>query len=605
MLLISLVEYIFIRLPRIPFCALVYEYIIVYICRMKKISEIYRSLSPDATLIVWLALWFIINILQATFSGLVDDEAYYHIYAQRLSWGYFDHPPFIALLIWLGEMLCGVTEIGVRLFVVALQPLYLWIFWRTIRPANASREDATLYALISGAIVMMQAYGFIAVPDAPLMFSTALFLWAYKAFLDKKRLSWLWLAIAMAAMAYSKYQGALVVFFAVLFNYKLLLNPKFYLSGVTALVLFAPHLYWQYDNDFPSFIYHLSERNRDFKWSSITEYILNLIAVFNPFFIPIWVQAYRKIKAQNLYEVALKWIPVAIFLFFLFSSIRGRTQPQWMITSSYGLIWILFRYAKEHQRTRRYIMRLGLVTIAIVALLRVEIIFNIFGVSEKQHFSGNEVQYGAIYDVAGDRPVIFKGGYATAAKYIFYSDGKGYCTPSLGQRTHQWQFVDDSKFAGLEALVEYTPSQSQRDAEPDKYQTIELPNGRKFRYYILDSYTPLKDVKITTTEPLPQSLSRGVEIRFTIQVENPYPEDLVSDEDVVRLLIIFRDSQRHFKTYNLGNGMVLKGGDESLFDMSFVIPTELVEGDYQVGFSIISKQMNGWFSASPQIITIQ
>ncbi|MFI3283357.1 MAG: glycosyltransferase family 39 protein, partial [Rikenellaceae bacterium] len=564
---------------------------------MKRIIDHIKGLSPDATLIMWLAVWFVINIIQGTFSGLVNDEAYYHIYAKDLSWGYFDHPPMLALLIWLGEMICGVTEIGVRLFVIALQPLYLWIFWKTIKPHGATTHDVMLYLTICASIILMQPYGFIAVPDAPLMFSVALFLWAYKAFLEDKRLSWLWLAVSMAAMAYSKYQGALVVIFAVMFNSKLLLNPKFYLSGIVALVLFAPHLIWQYDNEFPSFVYHLSERNTSFKWSSVTEFVLNLIAVFNIFFIPIWIQAYRKVRSQSIFERALKWIPIAIFVFFLLSSVRGRTQPQWMIASTYGLVWVLFLYARDHTRTRRYVMRFGLIVIALVAILRVEILFNILGMSAKQKMSGNREHYGALYDLVGDRPVIFSGSYAIASKYDFYTDGVGYCTPALWYRTHQWQFIDESHFAGKEAIIEYKPTPEEREADAERYKTLVYPNGGEFHYYILDSYTPMKGVVITPMEPLPSTLSSGEEITFRLRITNPYTFDLKSDEDVVRLLIIFRAPSHHFQTFNIGNDILMPSLREVERDFTFKIPEEVKSGEYQVGFSLISKQMNGWFSA--------
>lgn len=61
---------------------------------------------------------------------------------------------------------------------------------------------------------MLQLYGFIAVPDGPLMMTTALFLLTFKWFSENRRCAWLWMGVAMALMAYSKYHGALVVLFA-------------------------------------------------------------------------------------------------------------------------------------------------------------------------------------------------------------------------------------------------------------------------------------------------------------------------------------------------------------------------------------------------------
>lgn len=49
--------------------------------------------------------WLLVNLLQASFTGLANDEAYYWMYARKLSIGYFDHPPMIAVMIRIGDFL--------------------------------------------------------------------------------------------------------------------------------------------------------------------------------------------------------------------------------------------------------------------------------------------------------------------------------------------------------------------------------------------------------------------------------------------------------------------------------------------------------------------
>lgn len=90
----------------------------------------------------------------------------------------------------------------------------------------------------------------------------------------------------IAALAYSKYHGALVVLFIVLSNLRLLKNPKFYVACLLTLALIAPHLWWQYQHDWISFRYHLDGRTRDFEYSFVTEYLLNLFAIFNRSYSP-------------------------------------------------------------------------------------------------------------------------------------------------------------------------------------------------------------------------------------------------------------------------------------------------------------------------------
>jgi hypothetical protein len=65
-------------------------------------------------LFLLLLIWLAINLLQSAFTELAHDEAYYWMYSRNLAWGYFDHPPFIAILIKLGYALIP-EEIGVRL----------------------------------------------------------------------------------------------------------------------------------------------------------------------------------------------------------------------------------------------------------------------------------------------------------------------------------------------------------------------------------------------------------------------------------------------------------------------------------------------------------
>jgi hypothetical protein len=36
---------------------------------------------------LWLALWWVVNLIVAGASELANDEAYYHIFAQNLAWG--------------------------------------------------------------------------------------------------------------------------------------------------------------------------------------------------------------------------------------------------------------------------------------------------------------------------------------------------------------------------------------------------------------------------------------------------------------------------------------------------------------------------------------
>lgn len=551
----------------------------------------YASLGADRLVLLWLGVWWIANLVQAGFTELANDEAYYHMFAERLAWGYFDHPPVTALLVWAGERLFG-GELGVRFFFTVLQPLYLWILWRLIRPADAGRRDAALFVVVSAATLMLQLYGFIAVPDGPLMFTTALFLLTFKWFSENRRRAWLWMGIAMALMAYSKYHGALVVLFALAANPRQLLRPALYSSGAVALLLLVPHLVWQYEHDWASFAYHLSGRNSVFRPGYVVEFLANVLVVFNPFFVPLYVQAWRKVKPQTPVGRALKLLPVAFIVFFMLSSLRGYVQPQWVIVSCFGLVCVLFAYARRHPRTRRYVMRAGGVTVGLIVLARLVMIFNPLGI--RFEVFNNPESYAAIAAEADGRPVVFRYGYAVAAKYAFYTGGEAYCQPNIRYRTHQWQFRDDdSQFIGREVLVECpdgTVSDSTRQV-----RTLTMANGRSFTWFVDPAFHPVRLVDIAFTG-LPGRVAAGETLRLELRITNPYPYAIRVGADDTQLVMLWKHGRFRVDEFPTGETFTIPADSELTRGVTFTVLPQLAGETFDVGFALRREGYTNWFN---------
>ena len=551
----------------------------------------YASLGADRLVLLWLGVWWIANLVQAGFTELANDEAYYHMFAERLAWGYFDHPPVTALLVWAGERLFG-GELGVRFFFTVLQPLYLWILWRLIRPADAGRRDAALFVVVSAATLMLQLYGFITVPDGPLMFTTALFLLTFKWFSENRRRAWLWMGIAMALMAYSKYHGALVVLFALAANPRQLLRPALYSSGAVALLLLVPHLVWQYEHDWASFAYHLSGRNSVFRPGYVVEFLANVLVVFNPFFVPLYVQAWRKVKPQTPVGRALKLLPVAFIVFFMLSSLRGYVQPQWVIVSCFGLVCVLFAYARRHPRTRRYVMRAGGVTVGLIVLVRLVMIFNPLGI--RFEVFNNPESYAAIAAEADGRPVVFRYGYAVAAKYAFYTGGEAYCQPNIRYRTHQWQFRDDdSQFIGREVLVECpdgTVSDSTRQV-----RTLTMANGRSFTWFVDPAFHPVRLVDIAFTG-LPGRVAAGETLRLELRIRNPYPYAIRVGAGDTQLVMLWKHGRFRVDEFPTGETFTIPADSELTRGVTFTVLPQLAGETFDVGFALRREGYTNWFN---------
>src|SRR5687767_5357913 len=113
---------------------------------------------------LFLSIWTLLNFFQAANTVLLNDEAYYWVYSNFLDWGYFDHPPMIALVIKAGYYLFH-NEFGVRLFIGLLNILTLLIIYDLL-----PRKNDVLFYAIACSIALLQLGGFIAVPDIPLIF---------------------------------------------------------------------------------------------------------------------------------------------------------------------------------------------------------------------------------------------------------------------------------------------------------------------------------------------------------------------------------------------------------------------------------------------------
>lgn len=139
------------------------------------------------------ALFAAVHGALAATIGLVDDEAYYTLWASVPGLGYYDHPPMIAWQIAAGTFLFGDTPFGVRVAAVAGFFAVSLMTGRIARLCGAQAPTVVTAVWVLNATLGILVLGFAATPDAPsLLFWTAT-LWAALEAEQKSDARW-WLA---------------------------------------------------------------------------------------------------------------------------------------------------------------------------------------------------------------------------------------------------------------------------------------------------------------------------------------------------------------------------------------------------------------------------
>jgi len=475
---------------------------------------------------VLLTAWVLVNLLQAMFTELADDEAYYWVYSTRLDWGYFHQPPFIGFLIRCGTFLSE-AEWGVRLLPVLLNGLALHLVWRM-----TNQQRPFVFWGIIAATFLAHFAGFLAVPDSPFVFFTALFLYVTKAYL--KSFSWklaIVLGIVGACLLYSKYHGILVLGFVLLANWRELKRPSIYLIPLTIAVLMLPHLFWQMEHGFPGLGYHLTERfGQYFELENTSNYLLGQLLVTGPFMGILSVVAAIRYKAADPFERTLKVLLYGVMGYFFLWSFKGPIEANWTACAFLPLFVLAHNYLSASASRRKWVLAVATPSIIFLLLLRINIVTATvvpeplarkFG-----EFNGWQEMADTVNAQTGDLPLLVNS-YQTAAKLAYYTK-KPVTSLNLYMSGNEYDLWNmDSAFTNQPVAVlastfghpiEYTTIVSPR------LDSMQLSLYNKFHNYKKVNFEPklpteliagsLQEVEVTITNPTP----------LTIQYKNGLPE---------------------------------------------------------------------------------
>jgi hypothetical protein len=207
-------------------------------------------------------------------------------------------------------------------------------------------------------------------------------------------------------------------------NWKLLKQPLTWLVIAAAIAMFMPHVLWQLEHGLPSLNYHLFERlSPPYSISFTTDYVVGQLLIAGPLVGGLVIWGALKQKPSDQTQRAMKWSLVFVYLLFLISSFRSRTEANWTIPLLVPLLVLSYHYIEMSKVLTKWVYRLLPVSLLLVLVVRLFMIIDEPFIKNlpKDEFHNNKAWAMGIKEKAGGLPVVFTNSYQRASKYWFYT----------------------------------------------------------------------------------------------------------------------------------------------------------------------------------------
>lgn len=287
------------------------------------------------------ALWALViglaalHVALATALPLVEDEAYYRLWATVPSAGYYDHPPMVAWGIALGEALFGASDLAARAASIAATSLVVLITARIA--ARISGDIATGFraALLLATMLPVMAFGFVATPDPwSVLFWTAA-VWALIEVQKGGSRIW-WLAVGLFAGL-----GVLAKFTNLFFGVALILwlvasrdgrrhlkDWQVWAGAALGLVVLIPFARWNLQNDWIGFERQFGRIAGPSRFSLMhfAMFWLSLVVLVTPGTFALTLRG----MARRAAPPVLIWLIAPILLYLTWHALKSVAGGQWL-----------------------------------------------------------------------------------------------------------------------------------------------------------------------------------------------------------------------------------------------------------------------------------
>lgn len=265
----------------------------------KQIIDQHKNTNEEISSIILLIslLNLLIHLLSISFIryGISGDELYYLACANRLDFGYVDHPPLSIWILSLWEFLFGNSLYVIRILPAIISSVTVFIIGLFTRKIGGSK-----IAVIIATITFTLSPIFLGVSTIYSMNVFDFFFWGLSAYI--------YLGIIHSGGSKLWYILGIVIGLGLLNNTSILLLSTGILAGTIftpvrdelkakhpyiaagiAILIFSPYIIWNLTHDFAYIDYIKSTASSNYSNSSFVSSILDLFLILNPVSILIWL----------------------------------------------------------------------------------------------------------------------------------------------------------------------------------------------------------------------------------------------------------------------------------------------------------------------------
>jgi hypothetical protein len=317
-----------------------------------------RFTSGPAIVAYVAAAKLLFHLLTATRYGIFRDEMYYFACSEHLAWGYVDHPPLIALVIWITRHIFGSSVLALRLPAALAGAALVWLAGKLARELGGGRFAQALAALavfmvpiylIMNHWITMNAF-------EPLIWMGCLWC-VVRAINSGDEKYWFWFGVLAGLGFETKYS---IVFFLLGVFVGVLATPErrsfkskwLWLGALATFLIFLPNFIWLVRHGFPfiELMHNIRMTSRDVVRGPLA-FVLDQGQIMNPVLFPLWLAGLAWLffaQAGKRYRV-LGWTYVVVLATFI--ALKGKN---YYLAPIYPVLFAAGAVAFERVTSRRW-----------------------------------------------------------------------------------------------------------------------------------------------------------------------------------------------------------------------------------------------------------